>query len=71
MDGAKPPFQSLTILSAASSALLSLFGLLGVQLDPQLVDQAVSQAAQIASAIMALVAVYGRLRATARIGGHD
>ncbi len=67
MDQFKTPLQSLTVLSAASSALLSLLGAVGVAVDPQVAGQAVNGAAQLASAAMAAVAIYGRLRATTRI----
>lgn len=69
MDGAKSPLQSLTILSAALSATVSLLGACGVTVDPQLAGQAVTGVSQIASASLALLAVYGRLRATTKIGG--
>lgn len=68
MDGAKSPFQSLTIASAASAALVNVLALLGVGIDPALADQASTQVAQIVSAVLALVAVYGRYRASRRIG---
>jgi len=68
MDGAKSPFRSVTVLSAATSALLSLLGVLGVNLDPQVAGDALDGICQLASAILAIAAVYGRLRATTRIG---
>ena len=67
MEDQKTPLQSLTVLSAASSAILSLLGAFGVSVDPALAGQAVNGAAQLASAAMAAVAVYGRIRATTRI----
>lgn len=67
MNDTKTPLQSLTVLSAASSALLSLLGAAGVAIDPQVAAQAVNGAAQLASAALAAVAIYGRLRATTRI----
>jgi len=67
MEPTKTPFQSLTVLSAATSVLLSLLGAAGVAVDPALAAQAVNGAAQIASAVCAGVAIYGRLRATTRI----
>lgn len=67
MENVKTPLRSLTVLSAASSALLSLLGAFGVTVDPQLVGQATNGVAQIASAAMAAVAIYGRIRATKRL----
>ncbi|WP_294395382.1 hypothetical protein [uncultured Sphingomonas sp.] len=71
MTGTKPALQSLTIVSAATSALLSLLAAFGVTIDPALAGQAVDIAVQIASAVLALVAVIGRLRATTRIARND
>ena len=68
MDGAKPALQSLTVISAATSALLSLLGIAGVTIDPALAGRAVDAVVQLGSAVLALVAVYGRVRATTRIG---
>lgn len=68
MEGAKTPLQSLTIVSAAASALVSVLALIGVRIDPAAAGDAASQIGQIVSAALALVAVYGRLKATARIG---
>lgn len=67
MEQTKSPAQSLTILSAAAAAVLSLLGAAGVAIDPQLAGQAIDGATQLASAAMAAVAIYGRLRATKRI----
>ena len=71
MEGAKSPLQSLTVVSAAASALLSLLGAGGITLDPALVGQAVSGGAQCVSAALALVAVYGRIRASVRIAPRN
>jgi protein-S-isoprenylcysteine O-methyltransferase Ste14 len=68
MDGTKPAVRSLTILSAATSALLSLLGVFGIVIDPELGAQAADAAVQLLSAILAVVAIVGRLRATTRIG---
>lgn len=70
MEPTKAPFQSLTIVSAATSALLSLAGAVGVTLDPAVAAQAVNGVAQLVSAICAGLAIYGRLRATTRIARH-
>lgn len=69
MDGTKSPLQSLTVVTAAASGLLSLLGAFGVQVDPQLVGDAASSIAQLGAAALAAAAVYGRIRATVRIGG--
>jgi hypothetical protein len=71
MDGTKPALRSVTILSAATSALLSLLGLLGVSIDPDVAGQTADAAVQLLSAVLAVVAVVGRLRATTRIGRND
>lgn len=67
MEDAKTPLQSLTVVSAAASAIVSLLGAFGITLDPALAGQAANGAAQLASAAMAAMAVYGRIRATTRI----
>ncbi len=68
MVGAKSPLQSLTVVSAAASALVSVMGVFGIGIDPALADQSVQTLGQLLSALLALVAVYGRIRATTRIG---
>lgn len=67
MGRTKMPWQSLTVVSAAASAVVSLLGAAGVAVDPGAAAQAVDGAAQLVSAAMAALAVYGRLRATTRI----
>lgn len=67
MNGSKPAVQSLTVVSASASAVLSLLGALGVVTDPALAGQAIEGAVQLGSAALALAAVIGRLRATTRI----
>jgi hypothetical protein len=71
MDGAKSPLRSLTIWSAAASALVSLLALFGLRIDPALADEAVRQGEQIVSAALALIAIYGRVRATLLIGANN
>jgi protein-S-isoprenylcysteine O-methyltransferase Ste14 len=71
MDGTKPALRSVTILSAATSALLSLLGLFGIVVDPDVAGQAADAAMQLLSAVLAMVAIVGRLRATTRIGRND
>jgi uncharacterized membrane protein len=71
MGGGKSPLQSLTIMSAAASALVSIFALFGVNVDPALADQGVQAVGQMLSAALAVIAVYGRIRAEHRIGRDD
>jgi hypothetical protein len=68
MDGSKSPVQSLTIVSAAASALVSLLALCGIGIDPALANDTARGVDQLAAAVLALVAVYGRWRASVRIG---
>jgi protein-S-isoprenylcysteine O-methyltransferase Ste14 len=68
MDETKPATRSLTIIAAAISALLSLLGAAGVAIDPVLAGEAANGVVELASAVLALVAIVGRLRATTRIG---
>lgn len=67
MTESKTALQSLTVLSAGAAALVSLAGALGVSVDPALAAQATDGVAQLVSAGLAAVAIYGRLRATSRI----
>jgi hypothetical protein len=67
MNDTKPAIQSLTVVSATASALLSLLGALGVIKDPVLAGQALDGAVQLGSATLAMVAIVGRMRATTRI----
>ncbi|WP_420142891.1 hypothetical protein [Sphingomonas sp.] len=68
MDGSKPAIRSLTVVSAGLSALVSLLAALGVAVDPAVAGQAMDGAVQLLSAVLAMVAIVGRLRATTRIG---
>jgi hypothetical protein len=68
MNGTKPALHSMTVLSAGLSALLSLLGALGVTIDPAVAGAAADAAVQLVSAVLAAVAIFGRLRATTRIG---
>ena len=68
MDGTKSPLRSLTVVAALASALASLMGVFGVQIDDDLADQTVNAITQLLSAGFAIIAIYGRVRATARIG---
>lgn len=67
METVKSPLQSLTVISAAAAAMLNLVSVFGVRIDPALAGQAVDGATQLGSAVMAGIAIYGRLRATKRI----
>jgi len=67
MDGTKMPWRSLTVVSALASALVALLGLAGIVIDGEAATRAVEAGGQIVSAAAALLAVYGRVRATARI----
>lgn len=70
MDGTtKSPLQSLTVVTAAASSVLSLLAAFGVKVDPQLIGDATTSVTQLGAAVLAAAAVYGRLRATTRIGG--
>ncbi len=71
MDETKTPFQSLTVVSAGTSALIGLLGAVGMAIDPQVAGQAVNGVGQLLSAITAGIAVYGRLRATRRIARRN
>ena len=68
MDGVKSPLQSLTITAASGSAVAGALSLVGVNIDPQTATDAVNQGCQLVSIVLALVALYGRWRATTRIG---
>ena len=70
MNESKPAIQSLTVVSATASALLSLLGAIGIVKDPVLAGQAVEGAMQLSSAALAMVAIVGRMRATTRIGNR-
>ena len=60
MDATKSPLSSLTIVSAAASALASGAQLLGVHIGPQ-------EANTVMAGLFAIVAIYGRWRASRRI----
>lgn len=60
MDATKSPLSSLTIVSASASALVSGLQLLGLHIGPE-------EANTIIAGTLALVAVYGRWRASRRI----
>ena len=63
MDATKSPLSSLTILSSAGSAIVSTLSALGIDLGPD----GASQINAIVAGGLALVAIYGRLRASHRI----
>ena len=68
MNGVKSPFQSLTVNAATVALLSGMLNLLGVQIDPDLVSQGVDTVLQLVSIVGMGVAIYGRVRATAKIG---
>ena len=63
MDATKSPFSSLTIVSSAGSAIASGLALFGVDIGPD----GASQVNTAIAGILALVAIYGRIRASRRI----
>lgn len=67
MQETKSPIQSLTVISAAASALVSVLGATGV-IDTQTAADAGNAVSQLIAAGLALIAIYGRVRATSRIG---
>ena len=68
MNDTKSPLRSLTVVAALASALVSLAGVFGVRIDDDLANQTVNAVVQLLSAGFAIIAIYGRVRATARIG---
>ena len=67
MDEVKSPLKSLTVVAATASALASMLGAAGI-VDAATADSAGNAVSQLVSAGLALIAVYGRIRATSRIG---
>ena len=67
MTSTKTAFRSLTVLAAAGAVVVSLAGAFGIAVEPEMARQAVDGVAQLVSAVMAGIAIYGRLRATTRI----
>jgi hypothetical protein len=70
MDGMKSPLQSLTVAAAAGSMLASLLAATGL-LDSAAAESAGRSVGEMVSASLALIAIYGRWRATSRIGRED
>lgn len=64
MNGSKSAFQSLTIIAAVIGIIATLFG---IDLSPE--DQALiaGNIDRIVTAVLFLVTIYGRVRATSRI----
>jgi hypothetical protein len=67
MTKTKSPLQSLTVVSAAASALVSILGATGA-ISAQTAGEVSDTTGQLISAGLALAAIYGRFRATSRIG---
>lgn len=64
---AKHPLQSLTITSAAGSFLVALLSMFGVDIDIEMANQIVVNINAIVGAVLALVTIWGRWRASRTI----
>ena len=69
MQDTKAWWQSKAVWGALITLVAVIAQLFGVQIDPELQQQAVNQVTAIAAGIGGLLALYGRIKADKKIGG--